>query len=61
MKNEFSYILIVLGAWIIFDGLLSMLYFAWYIDHTFGNWQDQAVRIVRTAVGIAIILIAFVF
>ena len=52
-----NYILIVFGAWIAFDGIVSETYFAKYVDHSTKSWKDQAIRIVRTAVGIGVIII----
>ncbi len=51
-------LLLIVGSWILFDGFVSATIFAWFVDHTFKNWQDQTVRAVRMIAGIIIILTA---
>jgi hypothetical protein len=46
----------VLGAWIAFDGIVSMTYFA-KIDGTLRNKQDQGIRILRTLIGLAFVIL----
>jgi hypothetical protein len=58
MYDLINYIMAILGGWIIFDGLISLTYFAW-IDKTLKNPLDQAVRVVRTAAGIGIVILSF--
>ena len=49
-----NWILLICGIWIIFDGTVSATYFA-HIDKTTKNWYDQAVRVVRTIVGVVVL------
>lgn len=51
-------LLLIVGSWILFDGFVSVTIFAWFVDHTFKNWQDQTVRVVRMIAGIITILTA---
>ena len=46
-----------LGGWFVFDGLVSLFWFS-KIDKTQGIWQDQAVRVVRIAAGLLLIVIS---
>jgi uncharacterized membrane protein HdeD (DUF308 family) len=50
--NALSFLLIVLGVWLIIDGVLSIVK---YPRQTF---PEQFIRIIRATVGIVIILIA---
>jgi hypothetical protein len=47
-----NFYLIGLGAWVVFDGIVSMTYFAEFVDKTTKNTADQVVRVVRTIAGI---------
>ena len=61
--NNINYILFGLGAWYIFDGIVSMTIFASNVDSakkgTIQWYEDQAVRIVRIIGGIALIILGF--
>jgi len=50
-------LLAVLGAWIMFDGIVSMTYFA-KVDGTLTNPLDQGVRVVRVLAGLAVVLLS---
>lgn len=52
-------VLLALGIWIAFDGIVSATYFAKYVDKTTKNLADQAIRVVRMIVGAAVITISF--
>ena len=53
-------ILIGLGACVVFDWVVSATYFAKYVDKTTNSFADQAIRIVRVIVGIAIITLGVI-
>ncbi len=46
-----------LGGWFVFDGLVSLFWFS-KIDETQWIWQDQAVRVVRIAAGLLLIVLS---
>jgi hypothetical protein len=58
--NPIHIFLIALGIWIVFDGIVSLTYFAWFVDNTKKNVLDQAIRIVRIIVGVAVIIIGLI-
>jgi hypothetical protein len=53
--NWINYTLIVFGLWNIFDGVWSL----WYKD-TEHTWFADAGRVVRTVIGVALIVLAVV-
>jgi threonine/homoserine/homoserine lactone efflux protein len=44
-----------IGVWIAFDGLVSLTYWAW-VDGTLMNKTAQAVRVVRTLMGVVLVV-----
>ena len=52
-----SLLLKALGAWVVFDGVVSLTYFAWK-DGTLRDPVAQGVRVVRTLVGLALVVLS---
>ncbi len=46
-----------LGVWIAVEGLISLTYWAW-VDGTLMNKGAQAVRVVRTLIGVAMVVLS---
>jgi uncharacterized membrane protein HdeD (DUF308 family) len=52
--NALSLVLVVLGLWLIIDGVLSI------IKYSKQSFPEQLIRVIRTIVGIIIIIIGIV-